>query len=205
MTASMIRDIVTFFSLLRETIRLLKRVIVSIRELQSFEIDRLVEEINAGNLNYGDKVMVTGIFSDFVPVARKLMMPVEDITVPFDPLPCRPFSIDGYHLASLQGFNSKFAADPKGFPLFFKDNTPRPILPILSGLTVSVKGTLMSIPSTWKRLLDLKRPACINAQNIELVGAEKLSFGTILWVLARTNKAFLKPYEGTILHSDRFW
>lgn len=205
MTSSMIRDIVAFFSLLRETIRLLKRVIVSIRELQSFEIDRLMEEINAGNLNYGDKVTVTGIFSDFVPVARNLMMSVQEFVVPFDPLPCKPFSIDGYHCASIQSFDSKIAADPKGFPLFFRDNTPRPILPILSGLTVQVKGTLMSIPSTWKRFLDLQRPVCIDAQNIELVGVEQPSFGTILWALVRARKAFGEPNEGIILSSDRFW
>jgi len=205
MITSMIGDIVAFFSLLRETIRLLKRVVSSIRELQSFEIDRLVEEINAGNLNYGDKVTVTGIFSEFVPIARKLMIPVEGSIVPFDPLPCRPFSIDGYYCASLQDFDSKFAADPGGFPLFFKDNTPRPILSTLSGLTVEIKGTLMSVQPAWKRLLDLKKPACINVQNIEIVGAEKLSFGIVLWAIARAKKDFLKPHEGSILHTDRFW
>ena len=205
MTSDLIREIVDFFSLLMETIRVLSRVITSLRQFQSFEIDRLIDEINVGNLNYGDKVVVNGVFSDFLPVARGLIIPIEDSSALLDLLPCRPFSISGYYCAALQSYDSKFAADPEGFPLFYKDNTPRPIVPILSGLTVEVKGTLMSIPSTWNKLLDLKKPVCINVDSIEIIGAEKATFGTFLWALGKSKKDFLKPSEGVILQSDKFW
>jgi len=204
-TTSLINSIIAFFSLLKETIQLLQRSLIFVRELQTFEINELIEEINAGNLRYGDKVTITGIFSDLVPVARKLMIPIQDASVFLDSLPCRPFSINGYYCGSIQNFDSKFAADPKGFPIFYKDNTPRPIMDDFSGFTMEIKGTLASIPFAWKRLLDLERPFCINTESIELAGAEKATFGTILWALAKTKKTISKPSEGFILHSDYFW
>jgi len=205
MTIGLISDIVGFFSLLLKTISFLERAVSAIRGLQSFEINRLIEEINAGNLNYGDKVTVNGIFSDFLPIARKLMIPIEDTGTLLDVLPCRPFSINGYHCATLQNFESEFAGDPESLPMFFKDNTPRPIMRIFSGLTVEIKGTLMSIPSTWNRLLNLKKPVCINAESIEIIGAEKVAFGTFLWALGESKESFLEPSEGQILSRDDFW
>jgi hypothetical protein len=205
MTIGLISDIVAFFSLLVKTISVLGRVVTSISGLRSFEIDRLIEEIAIGNLNYGDKVTVSGIFSDFLPITRKLMIPVEDANALVDILPCKPFSINGNYCAALQSFSSKFVSDPNALPIFYKDNTPRPIIQPLSGLSVEIKGTLMSIPSTWSRLLDSKKPICINADSMEMIGAERVTFGTNIWAIVESRKAFLKPFEGRILSGESFW
>jgi hypothetical protein len=205
MTAFIISNIITFLSLIKETIKSLEQGFSFYKQQKLYEIDELIEQINMGHLKYGDSVAISGLFSDFVPAARKLIMPIQGNDLFFDPLPCRPFPINGYHCGLLQSFDSRFAADPSGLPLFYKDNTTRPIIDNYSGFNMEIKGTLTSIPFHWKNLLDLEKPFGIKVDSIELTGAEVPTFGCFLWAIGLKKADLPKPSEGIMISSNDFF
>ena len=63
----------------------------------------------------------------------------------------------------------------------------------------------MSIPGEWSQLLELKRPACLRADSIEITGVEKRYFGLIPWAIARLTTTPLHRGEGQIIHTKGFW
>ncbi len=203
---SVITDILAFFTLLKLTIDSL----LSIKEILSestLEIQELVDQIKNAQIDYGSKINVTGIYSDFVPVSRHLIIDLAEYKncLPIDPIPCRPFSIEGYYCSSIQYYKSEYAGDPECIPVFFKVDTKRPTIPYLSGTTVEIKGKLISIPYIWKKNLDVDAPAGILAKSIDLIGAEKNSFGVLHWKVVRDKNNVLKNGGGQILSSDIFW
>jgi hypothetical protein len=204
LTLDIIRDIASFFSLLSNTVKLLRYGVKVLRETKSLELHELSEEIASGNLEFGTRIVVNAVFSDFVPIARHLAIPTQHMVVPLDPLPCRPFPIHGSYCASIQPLNSKCAGATNGFPIFYKDSTRRPVLPLLSGLTVEVKGTLTSIPNEWSQLLELRRPACLDVDSIEIIGSELQYFGLIPWAIAKL-KVSGRSGQGQLIHGAGSW
>jgi hypothetical protein len=203
---SVISDILTFFEALKLTIG----SYLSIKEIlsqSSLEIQELVDRIENGQIDYGSKINVTGIYSDFVPVSRHLIVDLEKYkyTLPIDPIPCRPFSIEGYYCSSIQYYKSEYAGDPECIPVFFKVDTKRPTIPYLSGTTVEIKGKLISIPDIWKKFLDVDASAGILAKSIDLIGAEKNSFGVLPWKVVRDEHNIFKNFGGQIVSSYTFW
>jgi len=204
MNLDILRDIASFFSLLSSTVKLLRDGTRVLRGTRSLELHELTEEIANGNLEFGTKVVVNAVFSDFVPIARHLAIPARGMVIPLDPLPCRPFPIHGFYCASVQPLDSKCAGATNGFPIFYNDKTRRPIVPLLSGLTVEVRGTLMSIPNEWSQLLELQKPACLEVDSIEIIGSELPYFGLIPWAIAKLKVSGPRG-QGQIIQSNGFW
>jgi hypothetical protein len=203
---SVISDILTFFEALKLTLTSYLSI-KAILSKTSLEIHELVDQIDHGQIDFGSKITVTGIYSDFVPVSRHIIFDLEKYkyNLPIDPLPCRPFSIKGYYCSSLQFYDSEYAGNPECIPIFFKVDTKRPIISYLSGTTVEIEGKLISIPDIWKKFLDTDAPAGILAKSIDLIGAEKNSFGVLPWKIVRDEKSALKMMGGQLISCDIFW
>ena len=199
-----IDDILAFFEGLKLTIEL-RHYIEKLTSKYSLEIQELMDLAENTEIDYGSQVNVTGIYSDFVPISRYLTMDLERVgEFNVDPLPCKPFSINGYYCSALQHYSSEYAGDPNCIPILFKDDTKRS-LSSLSGTTVEVKGKLISIPDIWKKFLDVDTPIGIEANSIEIIEDEKDSFGILLWKIINDEKAPLKVGGGQITFSSSIW
>lgn len=199
-----IDDILAFFGGLKLTIEL-SHYIEKLTSKYSLEILELVDLAENAEIDYGSQVNVTGIYSDFVPISRYLTMDLERVgEFNVDPLPCKPFSVNGYYCSSLQHYSSEYAGDPNCVPIIFKDSTKRP-LSSLSGTTVEVKGKLISIPDIWKKFLDVDSPIGIEANSIEVIEDEKDSFGILLWKIINDKNVPLEVGGGQMISCSCFW
>lgn len=199
-----IDDILAFFGGLKLTIEL-SQYIEKLTSKYSLEMLELMDLAENAEIDYGSQVNVTGIYSDFVPISRDLTMDLERVgEFNVDPLPCKPFPINGYYCSALQHYSSEYAGDPNCVPIIFKDSTKRP-LSSLSGTTVEVKGKLISIPGIWKKFLDVDIPIGIEANSIEIIEDEKDSFGILLWKIINDENAPLEVGGGQMTFSSSIW
>ena len=119
-----IDDILAFFGGLKLTIEL-NHYINKLTSEYSLEIQELIDLAENAEIDYGSQVNVTGIYSDFVPISRYLTMDLgmgREFNI--DPLPCKPFSIEGYYCSTLQHYSSEYAGDPNCIPIW-KGSTHR--------------------------------------------------------------------------------
>ncbi|WP_336022462.1 hypothetical protein [Halobellus salinisoli] len=166
-----------------DTLSKLKSVYVS----RIVSIDSLQQSIQQSEVDFGDEIRVSGIFSDFVPITRDLAYESSLRNAPLllGSLPCRPFSIDDHYCAAVQSEDEILAGTTNSIPIFYKDETPRPTYEYLSGYRVVVDGKLISLSEEWSQLLDLETPIGIQVTNIEIAGDPVDELGLIFWKVVK--------------------
>ena len=181
-----IDDILTFYNLYNAVVETLD-TIDSIRDNREMGVESLKKSIDDSSVKFGDNISIKGTFSDFVPIARGLVYETEEpgSGLFIDALACRPFTLKDYHCGSLHGPNSQYAGDPGAIPVFYEHDTARPISDYLTGERVIIDGKLISLPSEWKRFLDLESPIGIHANRIREVEDPRDEFGIVFWKIVR--------------------
>lgn len=194
-------DALAFYQAYKATVDTLSKL-KSVYASRIVSIESLQQAIQQSVVDFGDEIRVTGVFSDFVPIARDLAYESSLRNAPLilRSLPCRPFSIDDHYCAAIQSEDEIIAGTINSIPIFYKDETPRPTYEYLSGSRVVVDGKLISLSEEWRQLLDLEVPIGIQVTNIEMTGDPVDELGLIFWkVVKDKGESGVDVGQGTIM------
>lgn len=200
-------DVIQFYSAYKMAVETLTKA-RGIIDAQTIHVGDFFSSIERSDLEYGTDIQIQGVFSDFVPIAREMVFDIPEYAVDFevDPLPCKPFPIQGYRCGSLQHGSSSFAGHPKCIPVFYEIDTRRPIDEYLSGYHAIISGKLVSLPDKWGKFLDIETPVGIKANSIEIQNSRRSDVGIYLWKIVKdSDRGDLKPGEGFILTTGVNW
>lgn len=202
-----IDDILTFYELYKATINTLD-VVSGLYSSRTTSLQSLQESIQEKSVDFGEEVRVSGIFSDFVPVARDLVYKNKNppATVFIESLPSIPFPLQDFHCGMLQKENAKYAGNTDGIPVFYEFDTSRPIHDYLTGKNVVISGRLVSLPDGWGNFLNLEAKVGIQAESIELVDQTKDEFGILFWkIVNHTENINEDEGAGLLMTVDDLW